>query len=109
MAWHETRGRIRILREVEAAAAVDMSGRLPWRESWSDFFDDRDALLSALGTRWERLCLTRLEELDTPEEVRTAERRLRRTDAGVLRILEAHGRVGRKVLALTLGVAPSGG
>lgn len=109
MAWHETRGRIRIIREVEAAAAVDMSGRLPWRESWSEHFGDRDELLTALGARWERMCLTRLEELDPPEQVRRAQRRLRRTEAGVLRILEVHGLVGREVLALTLGVAPSGG
>ena len=26
--------------DVEAAAAVDLSGRLPWRESWADYFGD---------------------------------------------------------------------
>jgi hypothetical protein len=48
MTWHETHERTRIIREVEAAAAVDMSGRLPWRESWTAYFDDRSSLLAAL-------------------------------------------------------------
>ena len=41
MTWHETHERTRIIREVEAAAAIDMSGRLPWRESWAPYFGDR--------------------------------------------------------------------
>jgi hypothetical protein len=99
MTWHEshssTHERLRIIREVEAAAAVDMSGRLPWRESWSACFGDRHGLLIALLERWERMSPARTDELTSPERVRETERRLRRTDAGVLRILEAHGLVGR--------------
>jgi len=94
MTWHETHERIRIIREVEAAAAVDLSGRLPWRDSWAPSFGDRVGLLVALRDRWERLCLVRLEDLTSPQQVREAELRLRRSYAGVLRILEAHGLVG---------------
>jgi len=94
MTWHETVERIRIIREVEAAAAVDLSGRLPWRDSWAPAFGDRVGLLTALRDRWDRMCVAQLDELTTPEQVRDAERRLRRTNAGVLRILETHGLVG---------------
>jgi hypothetical protein len=94
MTWHETHERTRILREVEALAAVDMSGRLAWRESWSAHFGDREGLLTALRSRWDRMCIARLDELTSPEQVRETEQRLRRSNAGVLRILEAHGLVG---------------
>jgi hypothetical protein len=94
MTWHETHQRIRIIREVEAAAAVDMSGRLPWRDSWTPYFGDRHGLVTALRARWDRMCIAQLDELTTPEQVRATERRLRRSYAGVLRILESHGLVG---------------
>ena len=94
MTWHETHERTRIIREVEAAAAVDLSGRLPWHESWTPYFGDQNALLIALRARWDRMCIAQLDELTTPEQVRETERRLRRSNAGVLRILEAHGLVG---------------
>ena len=94
MTWHETHERIRIIREVEAAAAIDMSGRLPWRDSWAPYFGDRSTLLTALRARWDRMCIAQLDELTTPQQVRETERRLRRSNAGVLRILEAHGLVG---------------
>jgi len=94
MTWHETHERIRIIREVEAAAAVDLSGRLPWRDSWAPSFGDRVGLLIALRDRWERMCTVRLEDLTSHQLVRETERDLRRSYAGVLRILEAHGLVG---------------
>ena len=94
MTWHESVERIRIIREVEAAAAVDPSGRLPWRDSWAPSFGDRVGLLTALRDRSERMCAVRLEELTSPQQVRDAERQLRRSYAGVLRILDAHGLVG---------------
>jgi len=94
MTWHETHERTRIIREVEAAAAIDMSGRLPWRESWAPYFGDRSGLLNALRARWDRMCIAQLDELTSSEQVRETERRLRRSNAGVLRILEAHGLVG---------------
>lgn len=94
MTWHETHERTRIIREVEAVAAVDMSGRLPWRESWSAYFGDREGLLTALRVRWDRMCIAQLDELTSPELVAATERRLRRSNAGVLRILDAHGLVG---------------
>jgi hypothetical protein len=94
MTWHETHERTRIIREVEAAAAIDMSGRLPWRESWAPYFGDRPGLLTALRARWDRMSIAQLDELTSTEQVRETERHLRRSNAGVLRILEAHGLVG---------------
>lgn len=95
MTWHETHERTRIIREVEAAAAVDMSGRVPWHESWAPYFGDRAGLVAALRARWDTMCIARLDELTTPELVRETERHLRRSNAGVLRILEQAGLVGR--------------
>ena len=40
------------------------------------------------------MCIAQLDELTSPEQVRETEQRLRRSNAGVLRILEAHGLVG---------------
>lgn len=94
MTWHDPHERTRIIREVEAAAAADLSGRLPWRESWSACFGDRSGLLTALRSRWDRMCIAQLDELTSPEQVRETERNLRRSNTGVLRILEAHGLVG---------------
>ena len=46
MTWQETHARTRIIREVEAAAAVDMTGALPWREEWVPFFGSPEGLLT---------------------------------------------------------------
>lgn len=97
MTWFETHERTRIIREVEAHAAVDMSGELPWRDAWTPFFADRQALLTMLYTRWDRMCIAQLDELTTPEQVRDTASRLRRSNAGILRILEHHGLVGLPV------------
>jgi hypothetical protein len=94
MTWHETHERTRIIREVEAAAAIDMSGRLPWREFWAPYFGDQTGLLTALRARWDRMCIAQLDELTSPEQVRETAQRLRRSNAGVLRVLDAHGLVG---------------
>jgi hypothetical protein len=94
MTWLETHERTRIVREVEAAAAVDLSGRLPWCETWTPYFADREALLAFLRARWDRMCIAQLDELTTPEEVRATEARLSRTNIGVLRILARHGLTG---------------
>ena len=97
MTWFETHERTRIIREVEAFAAVDMSGRLPWKDAWAPFFTDRNGLLTMLHTRWDRMCIAGLHELTTPELVSETAARVRRSNAGVLRILEAHGLVGLPV------------
>jgi len=94
MTWFETHERTRIIREVEAAAAVDMTGRLPWSDSWTPFFADRDSLLTALRSRWDRMCIAQLSDLNDTAKVRETEARLRRSNAGILRILECHGLVG---------------
>ncbi len=106
MTWFETHERTRIIREVEAHAAVDMSGRLPWRDSWTPFFTDRDALLTALHARWDRMCIAQLDELTSPEAVRETASRLRRSNAGVLRILEHHGLVGLPADGTPLTASP---
>jgi hypothetical protein len=97
MTWFETHERTRIVREVEAYAAADMSGRLPWNDAWAPFFTDATGLLGFLYARYDRMCITQLSELTSAEAVRDTAATLRRSNAGVLRILEAHGLVGLPV------------
>jgi hypothetical protein len=85
--------RVRIIREVEAAAVHDTTGKLPWRASWATYFGDRTGLLDALATR--RQCLTFIRVEDLPPSIDTAAlvRRIRRTDAGLERILRRYGQL----------------
>ena len=85
---HETHERTRIIREVEAVAVVDMTGHLPWKASWAMHFGDREGLLEALRERWDRMCVVHDGQLGQlgPD----GHQRLRRTHAGMLRILAAH-------------------
>jgi hypothetical protein len=91
MSWSTTRERTRILREVSAHAAVDMSGALPWREEWGQYFDGPTGLVAALRARWHRMCEAQLDVLDHSDDLMATYRRLRRTEAGVLRILDRAG------------------
>lgn len=90
MTWHETHQRTRIIREVEAYAAADLSGRLPWRDAWAPYVGDREGLLRLLRARWDRACEAQLDASDGEDAFHDDHRRLRRTYAGILRILEAH-------------------
>lgn len=106
MTWQETHTRTRIVREVEAAAALDMTGALPWREEWAPFFGSPEGLLKALRSRWNRMCEAQLDVRSTGEDVfadTLAE--LRRTHAGTLAILrkasETEAGADAKVLALS--------
>lgn len=90
MTWHETHERTRIVREVEAHAATDLSGHLPWEESWAPYFGSRDGLLAALRSRWDRTCEAQLDSDAGEAAFQDTLRRLRRDHAGVLRILGAH-------------------
>ncbi|KRC53216.1 MULTISPECIES: hypothetical protein [unclassified Nocardioides] len=87
MTWNETHERTRIIREVEAAAAADMSGALPWREEWSQYFATPAVLVEALRARWNHMCEAQLDTRANEDEVRAAYTRLRRTHAGVLAII----------------------
>ncbi|WP_257428515.1 hypothetical protein [Nocardioides carbamazepini] len=87
MTWnlHE---RLRIIRVVEAVAAVDMSGALPWREEWRTHFDGPVALVAALRSHWQHRSPAPAEsEID---EVREVDVRLRRTDIAVREILRRY-------------------
>ena len=106
MTWQETHARTRIIREVEAAAAVDMTGALPWREEWVPFFGSPEGLLTALRSRWNQLCEAQLDVRTTGEDdLNDTLVQLRRTQAGILAILrkasETEDGVGAEVLALT--------
>jgi hypothetical protein len=109
MTWNETHARTRIIREVEAAAAADMTGALPWREEWAPFFGSPEGLLKALRARWNRMCEAQLDVRTTGEDVfNDTLAQLRRTQAGILAILkkaseagESGVTAGAKVLALT--------
>jgi len=91
--------RVRIIREVEAAALHDATGKLPWRPSWSAYFGSRAGLLEALATR--RQCLALIDVDTLPDEGSRAmvARRLHRTNAGLERILTRYG--GPAALELT--------
>lgn len=112
MTWQETHTRTNIIREVEAAAALDMSGALPWREEWSAYFGSPEGLLKALRARWQRMCEAQLDARSGEDVFADTYRQLQRTHAGILAILRkaadtstdsAAGGVaaGAKVLALT--------
>jgi hypothetical protein len=87
MTWNETHERMRIIREVEAIAAADMSGAVPWRDEWQQYFDGPQGLVTALRSRWLRMCEAQLDNHDREDEYETTYRRLRRTESGVLEIL----------------------
>jgi hypothetical protein len=106
MTWQETHARTRIIREVEAAAAVDMSGALPWREEWAPFFGSPAGLLTALRSRWNRMCEAQLDVRTGEDVFADTLTHLRRTQAGILAILrraasEEGAGAEAKVLALT--------
>ena len=106
MTWQETHTRTRIIREVEAAAAVDMTGALPWREEWAPYFGSPEGLIKALRSRWNRMCEAQLDVRTTGEDVfNDTLAQLRRTQAGILAILDKAGRTeagaDAEVLALS--------
>jgi hypothetical protein len=108
MTWQETHERTRIIREVEAAAAVDMTGALPWREEWAPFFGSPEGLLRALRARWNRMCEAQLDVRTGEDVFADTLAQLRRTQAGILAILRKAAEAGEqgvgagaKVLALT--------
>ena len=78
--------RVRIIREIEAAAAHDTSGRLPWRAGWAAYFGDRAGLLDALAARRQCLAIIDVGALHqhVPDEVSRAAlaRRLGRSTQG---------------------------
>jgi hypothetical protein len=85
--------RVRIIREVEAAAAYDTTGRLPWRPSWATYFGDREGLLDALATRRQCLAFIRVEDLPPGLGTAATARRIRTTDAALERILRRYGQL----------------
>jgi|GEM_PF-2722000 len=108
MTWNETHARTRIIREVEAAAAMDMTGALPWREEWAPYFGSPEGLLTALRARWTRMCEAQLDVRNGEDVFADTLNQLRRTQAGILAILKKASETsatsvgeGAKVLALT--------
>lgn len=105
MTWNETHARTAIIREVEAAAAADMSGALPWREEWAQYFGSPEGLVKALRARWNRMCEAQLDIRTGEDVLQDTYQQLRRTQAGILAILkkasETPVEAGAKVLALT--------
>lgn len=91
MTWNETHERIRIIREVEAVAAADMSGAVPWREEWAPYFNGPAGLVTALRARWNHMCAAQLDARTGEDELNDNYRRLRRSEAGILAILQHAG------------------
>ncbi len=83
--------RVRIIREVEAAAAHDRTGRLPWRAGWATYFGDREGLLEALAVRRQCLAAIRVEDLPADVGGAVMARQIRRANAGLDRVLDRYG------------------
>ncbi|MDQ6523797.1 hypothetical protein RB608_09315 [Nocardioides sp. LHD-245] len=101
MTWniHE---RLRIIRVVEAVAAVDMSGALPWREEWRAHFDGPVGLVAALRSHWQdRSPVPPESEIDENREVDV---RMRRTEIAVREILRRYD-AGDPVAPVLLSLA----
>lgn len=88
MTWTETHERTRIIREVEQTAATDLSGALPWREEWSQYFDGPAGLVAALRSRWHRMCEAQLDARTGEDEFHDTYARLRQAEVGVLAIFD---------------------
>jgi hypothetical protein len=101
MTWNDTHERTRIFHEVEAAAAADMSGALPWRSEWSAYFNGPDGLLAALRARWERMLEAQLDARTSEDEFADTYTRLRRSQVGVLEILRGAEKHASRILELT--------
>ena len=107
MTWNETHARTAIIREVEETSARDMTGALPWREEWTQYFGSPEGLLTALRARWNRMCEAQLDVRSGEDVFADTLAQLRRTQAGILAILRKasetgeQGVAGAKVLALT--------
>ena len=105
MTWNETHARTAIIREVEETSARDMTGALPWREEWAQYFGSPEGLLKALRSRWNRMCEAQLDIRTGEDVLQETYAQLRRTQAGILAILRKAGETpveaGAKVLALT--------
>jgi hypothetical protein len=91
MSENERLQRVRIIREIEAAAAVDKTGRLPWRAGWSAYFGDRAGLVDALATRRHCLAMVNVDDLPDAASRAMVQRRIKRTNAGLERILRRYG------------------
>lgn len=96
MTWIESRERTRVIREVEAAAAADMSGALPWRAEWATLFGSPAELVAALRARRGWMRDGRGDggrDGARPGDAGADATRLRRrrSEAGVLAILERLG------------------
>ena len=105
MTWNETHARTAIIREVEETSARDMTGALPWREEWAQYFGSPEGLLKALRARWNRMCEAQLDIRTGEDVLQDTYNQLRRTQAGILAILrkasENPVETGTKVLAMT--------
>ena len=110
MTWNETHARTAIIREVEETSARDMTGALPWRDEWAQYFGSPDGLVKALRARWNRMCEAQLDIRTGEDVLQDTYAQLRNSQAGILAILRKAGETpveaGAKVLALTgAGVA----
>jgi hypothetical protein len=108
MTWNETHARTAIIREVQETSARDMTGALPWREEWAQYFGSPEGLLTALRSRWNRMCEAQLDIRTGEDVLQETYAQLRRTQAGILAILRKAGEAGElgvdagaKVLALS--------
>jgi len=95
MTWTETHERYRIIREVVRAVEADPSGALPWRDEYAEYFGNREGLVNALRSRWLHTCRAQINSSMSEAELKEAHRKLLRTHAAVLRVLDNYRAVAR--------------
>ncbi|GAB3852776.1 hypothetical protein GCM10028801_04290 [Nocardioides maradonensis] len=98
MTWTETHERTRILRHVAEVAATDMSGALPWREEWGQYFAGPTGLLHALRGRLEGMYDAQVDD-HSPQDYEDTQHRIRESQAGVIAILRAGAHALRTIPA----------
>lgn len=101
MTWNDTHERTRIFHEVEAVAATDMTGAVPWRSEWSQYFNGPEGLVKALRSRWQHMLEAQLDARTGEDDFADTYGRIRRSQAGVLAILQCAEKATDRVLELT--------
>ena len=97
MTWNETHERARILRHAIDAAAADMTGAVPWREEWAHYFDGPEGLVKALRSRLDSMLGAQVDDY-SPQDMHETAHRIRHSQEGVLRILDAQRRAALRLL-----------
>jgi len=88
MTWNETHERTRILRHAAEAATADMTGAIPWRAEWTQYFDGPAGLVKALRSRLEGMLSAQVDD-HSLQDLELTFHQIRQSQAGIVAILKA--------------------